>query len=125
MKNIPVLIFFLFSALCASAQEVDINGCHITVFHDWGGKTQTRDFNAYGNVYVETNPNEVIDMKVRIVSTEREATYNVYKTTDTPQKCGEWRFVTDRSKAKFVIRYVNDREDCRIWFTNDRSKAGF
>ena len=124
MKNIPVFILFFLSALCASAQETIIDGCDVTVYHDWDRSSYTA-FEVYGNVYVETNPKELVDLEVRIVPTEREATYNVYKTTDTPQKCGEWRFVTDRSKAKFVIRYVNDREDCRIWFTNDRSKAGF
>lgn len=120
-----VFILLLFHFYNVSSQDVDINGCHITIFHDWGGMTQTLNFDAYGNVYVETDPKKPVDLYVKVVDSPSKATYNVYKTTDTPQKCGEWHFVTDRSQAKFVIRYVKDWEDCRIWFTNDRSKAGF
>ena len=124
MKIILVFILFFLSALCASAQEAEINGCYVTSYCA-NDKSCSHSFEAYGNVYVETNPRMPVDLEVRIVQTEREATYNVYKTTDTPQKCGEWRFVNDPSKARFTIRYVKDWEDCRIWFTNDRSKAGF
>ncbi len=64
-------------------------------------------------------------MRVKIVSSEKEATYNIYKTSDTPKKCGEWRFVANRKDARFVIHYVKDLEDCSIYFVEDRNKAGF
>lgn len=111
----------MLSVVIVFAQETEINGCYITSY--FGNETIT--FEAYGNVYVETNPKEHVDVEVRIVDSPLNATYTVYKTTDTPKKCGEWRFVTDRSKAKFTIRYVKDWEDCRIYFTKDRSQAGF
>ena len=120
MKKIFSILLFVFATICVQAQ-VEINGCDITsVYGD-----RTTYFEIYGNVYVITSPKEHADIEVRVVDSPQKATYNIYKTTDTPRKCGEWRFVSDRSKAKFTIRYVKDREDCRIFFTNDRSKAGF
>ena len=120
MKRLIPILLFVFATICVQAQ-VEINGCDITsVYGD-----RTTYFEIYGNVYVITSPKEHADIEVRVVDSPQKATYNIYKTTDTPRKCGEWRFVSDRSKAKFTIRYVKDREDCRIFFTNDRSKAGW
>lgn len=123
MKKFVSFFILLLASFCLSAQEVDINGCDIVSFTDF----ETHSFEAYGNVFVETNPIEPVDMYVKIVDTPEHATYKVYRTTDTPQKCGEWRFVTDRSKARFTIRYVKSDwfYDCTIYFVKDRSKAGF
>lgn len=82
-------------------------------------------FSAYGNVYVETNPKEPVHLEVRVVSNPAIADFSVYKTTDTPKQCGEWRFVKDRSKADFSIRYVKEHEDCTIHFTSNRNDAGW
>lgn len=114
-------IFFFFLSLCLNAQEAEINGCYITTYYG----NETMRFEVYGNVYVVIDTKEHADIEVRIVESPQKATYNIFKTTDTPKKCGEWRFVSDRSKAKFTIRYVKEQEDCRIYFTNDRNKAGF
>ena len=121
MKKIFSILLFVFAVIYTQAQVTDINGCYITSVYG----NETIRFEVYGNVYVVTNPREHADVEVRIVDSPQKATYKIYKTTDTPRKCGEWRFVSDRSKAKFTIRYVKDREDCRIFFTNDRSKAGW
>ena len=118
-KLLFVVLFCLF--LCASfAQNVVIDECKITC--DYGFQKET--FSAYGNVYVETNPKEPVELEVRVVSNPAIADFSVYKTSDTPKQCGEWRFVKDRSKADFSIRYVKEWEDCTIVFTSDRKNAG-
>ena len=120
MKKVFSVLLFVFAAIYVQAQ-VEINGCDIiSVYGD-----RTIYFEIYGNVYVITNPKEHADIEVRVVDSPQKATYNIYKTTDTPRKCGEWRFVNNRNQAKFTIRYVKEHEDCRIFFTSDRSKAGF
>ncbi|MDD4141594.1 MAG: hypothetical protein PHR20_02210 [Bacteroidales bacterium] len=125
MKKFIIILFISLSALYLSAQETEINGCYATTFY---GNETKGPFELYGNVFVETDPKEHVDICVKIVDSPKKATYNIFKTTDTPQKCGEWRFVDDRSKAKFTIRYVKEPdwwEDCRIYFTTDRNQAGF
>lgn len=119
-KLFSVLLLFVF-ILAANAQDAKIDGCTITCYYG----NETYIFEAYGNVYVEKDPTKHVDLYVKIVNEERLADYSVYKTTDKPQDCGEWRFVTNRKDATFTIRYVKDREDIRIFFTNNRSKAGY
>ena len=123
MKKILFVSIFTFCfGICFSQRErVHIeNGCLVTRFY----ASATSRFMAYGNVYVETDPKEPVDLCVKVVDSPKGATFKVYKTTDTPQSCGEWRFVNDRSKAKFTIRYVKQYEDCTVFFVNDRSRAG-
>ena len=120
MKRLIPILLFLFATVYVHAQA-EINGCDIVVVYG----NETLYFEAYGNVYVVTNPKEHADLDVKIVNSPRLATYKVFVTTDTPRKCGEWRFVSDRSKAKFTIRYVKELEECSIFFTRDRSKAGW
>jgi len=121
MKKLLVLFLFCMS-LCASfAQRVKIDECQIS--KDYGFQTYT--FTAMGDVYLETNSREPVELRVRIVTNPGFADFCVYKATDTPKQCGEWRFVKDRSKAKFAIRYVKDGEDCTVCFVSDRSKAGW
>ncbi len=121
-------LFFLFVlfVFCffANAQETEINGCYVTRYWNYDHGS-SHSFEAYGDVYVETDPSEPVDMKVKIVQREEDATYNVFRIYSEPQKCGEWRFVNDPSKARFTIRYVKDREDCSVFFVKDRTKAGF
>ena len=120
MKKLLFVVLFCLS-LCASfAQNVVIDECKITC--DYGFQKET--FSAYGNVYVETNPKEPVELEVRVVSNPAIADFSVYKTSDTPKQCGEWRFVKDRSKSDFSIRYVKEWEDCTIVFTSDRKNAG-
>src|SRR5574344_574039 len=114
MKKLLFIFIFINSFLCLKAQETVINGCYITVYHTWDRGSST-SFWAYGDVFVETYPKQPIDLYVKIVNTEDESTYRVFKTIDTPKECGEWRFVTDRDKAKFTIHYVKEREDCSIF----------
>ena len=123
-----VLFFLLLSlsipAFCTT--DVEINGCEVTITDTFAGEQTT--FYAYGNVYVVTNPKEWADLDVRVVDSPKKATYIVYRCKDKPQKCGEWRFVRNRKDAKFTVRYVKldaDHYDCNIFFTTDRSKAGF
>ncbi len=124
MRNSLLIVAFILSFLGLYAQEVEINGCHVIRYYTYD-KGSSHSFYAYGNVYVETDPTEIVDLKVKVIDSEKMCTYRVYRTTDTPKECGEWRFVTDRSKAKFTIRYVKDWEDCTICFIKDRSNAGF
>lgn len=121
MKKFALVFVFICSVCALFAQETEINGCYVTSYYG----NETHCFEAYGNVYVETDPTEPVDMDVLIVDSPQKASYNIYKTADTPKKCGEWRFVTDRSKAKFTIRYVKELEDCSIYFTTNRNQTGF
>ncbi len=123
MKNLLLVFVFMFSFLCLKAQEVEIDGCYVTVAHDWGGMKQTHSFEAYGDVYVETNPLEPVDLRIEIVDKSMFSDLCVFKTTDTPQKCGEWRFVSDRSKARFTIRFVKEHADYYIFFVDERKDA--
>lgn len=117
-----LLVFVFICSLCVSfAQSVKIDECKITC--DYGFMKET--FSAYGNVYIETNPKEPVELEVRIVSNPAIADFSVFKTIDTPKQCGEWRFVKDRSKADFSIRYVKEHEDCTIHFTSNRNDAGW
>ena len=118
-----LLLLFLFSMLlCVSfAQSVKIDECQVS--KNYGFQTYT--FTAMGDVYLETNPREPVELRVRIVTNPGFADFCVYKATDTPKQCGEWHFVKDRSKATFAIRYVKDGEDCTVCFVSDRSKAGW
>ncbi|MBR3659076.1 MAG: hypothetical protein IKN61_04110 [Bacteroidaceae bacterium] len=117
-----LLVFVFICSLCVSyAQSVKIDECKITC--DYGFMKET--FSAYGNVYIETNPKEPVELEVRIVTNPAIADFSVFKTTDTPKQCGEWRFVKDRSKADFSIRYVKEHEDCTIHFTSNRNDAGW
>ena len=94
MKKVFSVLLFVFAAIYVQAQ-VEINGCDIiSVYGD-----RTIYFEIYGNVYVITNPKEHADIEVRVVDSPQKATYNIYKTTDTPRKCGEWRFVNNRNQA--------------------------
>lgn len=120
MKKVFSVLLFVFAAICVQAQA-EINGCDIVVVYG----NETSYFEAYGNVFVVTNPKEHADLDVKIVDSPRFATYKVFTTTDTPKKCGEWRFVSDRSQAKFTIRYVKELEECSIYFTKNRSEAGW
>lgn len=121
MRNLFSILVLFFSILVANAQDVVIDECSVTC--DYGGMRYT--FSAYGNVYIETNPTEPVELEVKIVSNPAIADFSVYKTTDTPKQCGEWRFVKDRSKADFSIRYVKEHEDCTIHFTSKRDEAGW
>lgn len=120
MKKIISSLFILFVVSCAFAQNVVIDECKVT--KDYGFQQYT--FSVYGDVYVETDPKEPVELEVKVTN-ERLAQCWVYVTTDKPQDCGEWRFVKDRSKAKFTIRYVNEFEDCSIYFVKERSSAGW
>lgn len=120
MKKLLFIFLFLFSLLTLNAQHIKIDGCHVTRYY----ASVTNYFMAFGDVFVETDPKEPVDMDVKITNNPH-ATGWIYKTSDKPQDCGEWRFVTDRSKAKFTIRYVKEHEDCTIRFVSNRSDAGF
>lgn len=125
MRKLVSIFIIVFACTTLAAQEqTEINGCYVTRYwtYDHGS---SHSFEAYGDVYVETDPSEPVDMKVRIVQKEEDATYNVFKTNSEPQNCGEWRFTNNKDKAKFTIRYVKDWEDCRVFFVKDRNKAGF
>lgn len=124
MKNYLLIFLFLCFGLCVCAQKAEINGCYVTVYHSHDKKSSS-SFEVYGDVYVETNPKTPVDLEVRVVSSPQKATYKVFKTSSIPTRCGEWRFVSDRSKAKFTIRYVEDWEDCCIYFTKNSDEAGF
>lgn len=123
MQRFLLVVVFIASALSLTAQtrEPEINGCYITTCYG----NETAEFEAFGNVFIETDPKEPVDLYVRVVDSPEEATYVVYKTTDTPKKCGEWCFVKRRAQAKFTIRYVKEYENIRVYFTKNRSKAGF
>lgn len=121
MKKLLFVFLLIFSMSISFAQRIKIDGCEITRYYG----TETHCFFAYGNVYVETDPKEPVDIRVKIsVDTKELAHFRIYKTSDKPQDCGEWRFVKERSQAKFTIRYVKEHEDCTIRFVNNRSDAG-
>lgn len=119
MKKLSVVFLLMLSMGVSLAQRIIFDGCKITRYY----ASVTREFYAYGDVYIETDPKEPVDMCVKVVS-DIHANMWIYKTTDQPQDCGEWRFVKDRSKAKFTIRLVNELEDCTIRFVPKRSDAG-
>lgn len=125
MKKSLFVFLFLFSLCALNAQNVDVNGCTLTL--QFASVTET--YEAYGDVYVERDIRKFSDLNVRVVTNPRDATYNVYRTTDTPRKCGEWRFVDSPDKAKFIVYFVKDgdflEEDFTIYYVSDRSKAGF
>ena len=121
MKKFLFVFVFLVSLNAVNAQNVVIDEYNVTC--DYGFMKET--FSAYGNVYVETDPKEPVQLEVKVVSNPAIADFSVYKTSDTPKQCGEWRFVNDRSKADFSIRYVKEWEDCTIVFTSDRKNAGW
>ena len=121
-----LFFFVLYFPLCSlNAQDVDINGCTLTV--QFASVTET--YEAYGDVYVEKDIRKYSDLNVRVVTNPKYATYFVYRTNDTPRDCGEWRFVNNPDKAKFIVYFVKDgdflEEDFTIYYVSDRSKAGF
>ena len=120
MKKFPILFLFCLPLCTLNAQSIRIDGCNVTRYY----ASETAEFMAFGNVYVETDPHEPVDIYVKVTN-DPHADMWIYKTTDKPQDCGEWRFVSDRSKAKFTIRYVKEREDCTIVFTSNRKDAGW
>ncbi|MDR1737976.1 MAG: hypothetical protein LBR66_04050 [Candidatus Symbiothrix sp.] len=122
MKRLILLTFFLTSGICSLPQETLINGCRITVYYS---NDSSREFTPCGNVFVETNPRRRADLYVRVVADSTRATYKVFQCTDTPKKCGEWRFVNKRRDADFTIKYVAEFYDCSIFFTSNRASAGF
>ena len=119
MKKFLFVLLFLFVLCALNAQRIKIDGCNVTRYY----ASVTNCFMAFGDVYVETDPKEPVDICVRVINSS-PATFSIYTTTEKPQDCGEWRFVTDRSKAKFTIRYVKEHEDCTIRFVTNRSDAG-
>ncbi|MBR6175197.1 MAG: hypothetical protein IKQ52_06395 [Bacteroidales bacterium] len=126
MKKLLLLFLFCLPLCVSFAQRVKLDDCRVTRYYN-GGATHT--FRAYGNVYVETDPKEPVDLNVKVVTDSRRADFIVYKTSDTPKDCGMWRFVKDRSKANFTVYFVKDgefvQEDCTICYTSDPSKAGW
>ena len=121
MKKFISSLFILFVVSCAFAQSVVLDGCHVTRYY----ASVTSYFYAYGDVYVETDPKEPVELEVKIASRHSGADFTIYRTTDTPKQCGEWRFVNNKSKADFSIRFVNEWEDCTIIFTSNRDDAGW
>lgn len=121
MKKFISSLFILFVVSCAFAQSVVFDGCHVTRYY----ASVTSYFYAYGDVYVETDPKEPVELEVKIASRHSGADFTIYRTTDTPKQCGEWRFVNNKSKADFSIRFVNEWEDCTIIFTSNRDDAGW
>lgn len=120
MKKFLSIFVFMFALCSTFAQRVSFESdCRVIRRY----ASVTSYFRLYGSVYVETDPKEPVDLKVKVVNGPIAA-FNIYITTDKPQDCGEWRFVSDRSKAKFTIRYVKEHEDCTIRFVKDRSQAG-
>ena len=119
MKKLLLLFLFCLPLCVSFAQRIKIDECNVTRYY----ASVTHHFMAFGSVYVETDPKEPVDICVKVVNSS-PATFSIYKTTDKPQDCGEWRFVNDRSKAKFTIRYVKDHEDCTVRFVQNRSDAG-
>lgn len=119
MKKFLILFLFCLPLCTLNAQSIRIDGCNVTRYY----ASETAEFMAFGNVYVETDPHEPVDIYVKVTN-DPHADMWIYKTTDKPQDCGEWRFVSDRSKAKFTIRYVKEHEDCTIRFVLNRSEAG-
>ena len=120
MKKLLFVFLFVFLLLQLRAQEVKIDECQVTIYRSF----ETVSFQAYGNVYVETNPKNPVDLYVKIVNQPKFADFCVYKTSEKPQDCGEWRFVSDRKSAKFTIRYVEDNADCYVFFVKERKDAG-
>lgn len=122
MKRTMLCTLIMFASV-AYPYEVEINGCSITHYYNYDKESYV-SFQAYGNVYVETDAKKPVDMYVKVITSDRMATYRVYVTSQ-PQECGEWNFVKDRAKASFTIRYVEKDEDCTICFVSDKSMAGF
>lgn len=120
MKKFLSVFVFMF-ALCSSfAQRVSFESdCRVIRRY----ASETHCFYLFGDVYVETDPKEPVDLDIKVVNGPIAA-FNIYITSDKPDDCGEWRFVSDRSQAKFTIRYVKKHEDCTIRFVKDRSQAG-
>jgi hypothetical protein len=108
----PILVF----------PDINIDGCHVDRYYQWSGSIH---FEAYGNVFVVTSPTESADIYVKLRNSSEYASWTIYKTTKEPKRCGEWRFVTDPSKAKFTIKFVDDNEDITIRFTTDPNNIGF
>ena len=119
MKKFLFVVLFVLSLYVSYAQSIKIDGCDVTRYY----ASVTSYFMAFGDVYVETESKEPVDILVK-VTTDPSASMWIFKTSDEPQDCGEWRFVKDRSKAKFTIRYVKELEDCTIRFVSKRSDAG-
>lgn len=90
MKKFISSLFILFVVSYAFAQNVVIDECKVT--KDYGFQQYT--FSVYGDVYVETDPKEPVELEVKVTN-ERLAQCWVYVTTDKPQDCGEWRFAKD------------------------------
>lgn len=121
MKKFISSLFILFVVSCAFAQNVVIDECYVTRYY----ASVTSYFYAYGDVYVETDPKEPVDLRVKVASDSHDiAQCRIFVTTDKPQDCGEWRFVKDRSTAKFTVRFVKEYEDCVIRYVSNRSDAG-
>ena len=125
MKKFLLVFVLLYGFYALMAQDVDVNGCTLTLRY----ASVVETYEAYGDIYVEKDIKKNSNLNVRIVSNPQDATYFVYRTTDTPKKCGEWRFVNNPDKAKFIIYFVKDgdflEEDFTIYYVSDRSKAGF
>lgn len=92
MKKFISSLFILFVVSCAFAQNVVIDECYVTRYY----ASVTSSFYAYGNVFVETDPKEPVDLRVKVASDSHDiAQCRIFVTTDKPQDCGEWRFVKD------------------------------
>lgn len=56
-------MFILFVVSCAFAQNVVFDECKVT--KDYGFQQYT--FSVYGDVYVETDPKEPVDLEVKVI----------------------------------------------------------
>jgi hypothetical protein len=97
-----------------------VHDCRVSLSYGF----QTVSFALSGNVFEVKDPAEHADLRIRVVDSPAAAVLYVYRTTGSIFDCGVWRFVGDRRRARFSVRFVKEHEDITVFWVNSPKLAG-
>lgn len=124
VKRCLIVVLIVLSVCCARGQDdwrkwAVVSNEKSNIDYEaltWTSWTGSKMFSLWGNVYV-ARPCEKADFDVKIVKSRTEwADLDINITYDDWQNKGQWRFVGDRSKADFSIRFVKGDEHFSVRF---------
>jgi hypothetical protein len=121
MKHLLIIAFIMASGACAAQVYRPICDCKITKTYGM----MSRTWRLSGNVRIVTDPNEIADIRIKIV--ERGGSISVKSVDYTPSECGEWRWVDGKGKLKpkFTVRIVTDgTHDFTVKFVGKNEMSG-
>jgi hypothetical protein len=122
MKRFALLIVLLISAICLSVAQTKGNIKNCTCSKSHGMVSEGRSL--WGNVKIVSDPKEFADFNVYICK-KYGGDLRVMLVRRPARECGEWRLVSNKEKAFFSVRFVEEPELADFTIKFVKSNPGY